>query len=294
MPAEFLDAPAPAKLNLFLHVTGRRADGYHLLESVFQLVDLQDRLDFTVRRDGRVHRIGDVAGVFEDDDLAIRAARLLQQASGTALGADIRVRKAIPMGGGLGGGSSDAATTLWVLNRLWGLDWPQDRLRRLGVALGADVPFFLYGRTALARGIGEALEPIDVDALTYVIVAPPVSVPTREVFTAPELTRNTEPIRILGSRDERIWSFKNDLEPVVTGRFPEVSAALSALKDAARAAGLDPSRARMTGSGACVFYPAPDRLLAEMLAGDVRRCEPGVVHVCDGLARHPLGSRQVG
>jgi 4-diphosphocytidyl-2-C-methyl-D-erythritol kinase len=291
---ECLDAPAPAKLNLFLHVTGRRPDGYHLLESVFQLVDLQDRLDVGVRGDGRIHRTLDVAGVAEDDDLAIRAARALQRESGATLGADIQVRKTIPMGGGLGGGSSDAATTLLVLNRLWRLDWPLERLMRLGAALGADVPFFLFGRTAFARGIGEVLEPVEVAPRSFVVVAPPVAVPTRDVFSAPELTRNTEPIKILGSRDERIWSFRNDLEPVVTGRYPAVSAALSALKDAARAAGLDPTLARMTGSGACVFCPVPDRLLAEHLAGEVRRCEPGVVHVCEGLSRHPLGSRQVG
>jgi 4-diphosphocytidyl-2-C-methyl-D-erythritol kinase len=294
MTREFLDAPAPAKLNLFLHVTGRRPDGYHLLETVFQLIDLQDRLDFRVRDDGAIGRTNEVRGVPADDDLAIRAARLLQREAGCGLGADISVRKAIPMGGGLGGGSSDAATTLLVLNRLWRIDWPAERLAAVGVALGADVPFFLYGRNAFARGIGDELEPIDTPAFTYVVVAPPVAVPTHAVFAAAELTRNSKPIKISGSRDGWIWSCHNDLEPVVTGRFPVVSAALSALRDSARTVGLDPAPARMTGSGACVFYPAPDRILAESLAGEVRRCEIGAVHVCDGLARHPLGSRQVG
>jgi 4-diphosphocytidyl-2-C-methyl-D-erythritol kinase len=294
MTREFLDAPAPAKLNLFLHVTGRRSDGYHLLETVFQLIDLQDRLDFRVRDDGVIVRTNDLPGIAADDDLAIRAARLLRQASGCLMGADIAVRKSIPKGGGLGGGSSDAATTLMVLNRLWRIDWSNERLASLGLQLGADVPFFLFGRTALARGIGEVLEPIDTPAVTYVVVAPPVEVSTHVVFGAAELTRNSEPVKILGSRDDWIWSCHNDLEAVVTGRFPGVLSALSALRDAARAAGLDPALARMSGSGACVFYPAPDRTLAESLAGDVRRCEIGAVHVCDGLARHPLGSRQVG
>jgi 4-diphosphocytidyl-2-C-methyl-D-erythritol kinase len=294
MTDEIRDAPAPAKLNLFLHVTGRRADGYHLLETVFQLIDLQDLLHLRLRTDGRIVRVAEVPGVTEDDDLTVRAARLLQRESGTRLGVEIALQKRIPMGGGLGGGSSDAATVLLVLNRLWRLGWTRDRLTHLGVTLGADVPFFLFGRNAHARGIGDALRPITLGRRSFVVVAPPVSVPTREVFAAPELTRNTKPLKITGSHDEAAWSGHNDLEAVVTGRYPGVAAALSALRDAARAAGLDPSLARMSGSGACVFCPAPTRALAESMGGEVRRCEVGRVHVCNGLSRHPLGSRQVG
>lgn len=294
MTDEFRNAPAPAKLNLFLHVTGRRDDGYHLLETVFQLIDLQDLLHLRVRGDGRILRSNEVPGVPAEDDLTVRAARLLQRESGTRLGADIELDKAIPMGGGLGGGSSDAATVLLVLNRLWRLDWPRDRLMRLALALGADVPFFVFGRNAYARGIGEVLQPISLGRHSFVVVAPPVPVPTRDVFSAPELTRDTKPLKITGSRDGWAWSGRNDLEPVVTGRYPQVAAALSALRNAVRAAGLDPALARMSGSGACVFCPAPTRALAESVAGEVRRCEIGKVHVCDGLSRHPLGSRQVG
>jgi 4-diphosphocytidyl-2-C-methyl-D-erythritol kinase len=294
MTDEIRDAPAPAKLNLFLHVTGRRADGYHLLETVFQLIDLQDVLHLRVRGDGRIVRAADVPGVTEDDDLTVRAARLLQRESGTRLGVEIELLKRIPIGGGLGGGSSDAATALMVLNRLWKLGWAGVRLRALGSTLGADVPFFLYGRNAFASGIGDALRPAKLAQRSFVVVAPPVAVPTGEVFGAPELTRNTKPLKITGSRDEAVWSGHNDLEAVVTGRYPEVAAALSALRDAARAAGLDPSLARMSGSGACVFCPAPTRALAESMGGEVRRCEVGRVHVCEGLSRHPLGSRQVG
>jgi 4-diphosphocytidyl-2-C-methyl-D-erythritol kinase len=294
MTDEIRDAPAPAKLNLYLHVTGRRDDGYHLLETVFQLIDLHDLLHLRLRRDARVVRVNEVPGVAADDDLAVRAARLLQRDSGTALGVDLEVRKAIPMGGGLGGGSSDAATALLALNRLWRLDWPTDRLMRLGLALGADVPFFLFGRNAYARGVGEQLRAVTLPQRSFVVVAPPVSVPTHEVFSAPELTRNTKPLKIAGSRGERVWSGHNDLEAVVTGRYPRVAAALSVLRDAARAVGLDPALARMSGSGACVFCPAPSRTLAESMAGEIRRCEVGTVHVCDGLSRHPLGSRQVG
>jgi 4-diphosphocytidyl-2-C-methyl-D-erythritol kinase len=294
MTDEIRDAPAPAKLNLFLHVTGRRDDGYHLLETVFQLIDLQDLLHLRVRNDGRILRTTDMPGVPAEHDLTVRAATLLQQACGTSLGVEIELVKTIPMGAGLGGGSSDAATVLMVLNRLWRLDWSRGRLATLGLALGADVPFFLFGQNAYARGIGEALQPLELDSCSFVLIAPPVSVPTGAVFSAPELTRNTKPLKISGSRDKRIWSGHNDLEAVVTRRYPEVAAALAALKDTVRAAGLDPALARMTGSGACVFCPAPERALAESLAREVSRCEIGKVHVCNGLSRHPLGSRQVG
>lgn len=295
MIAEIRHAPAPAKLNLFLHVTGRRADGYHELETVFQLIDLCDRVHLRRREDGRIERIGALPGVPADADLVIRAARTLQTASRSPLGVDIALDKVIPMGGGLGGGSSDAATVLLALNRLWELDWPTRRLARLGLSLGADVPFFLFGRTAYATGVGERLRAIDLPAPWFVVVAPPISVPTSGVFAAPDLTRNTEPLKISGlSRDGRIWQGRNDLQPVVTRRHPEVAHALASLAEVASAVGLEPALARMSGSGSCLFCPAPTEALAGLMAGEMLRREAGVVRVCRGLTRHPLGSRQVG
>lgn len=295
MLREILKAPAPAKLNLFLHVTGRRADGYHELETVFQLVDLCDHVDLRLRDDGEIRRAGALPGVPPEADLIVRAARLLKAESGTTLGVDLALDKAIPMGGGLGGGSSDAATVLMALNHLWRLDWPPERLAALGLRLGADVPFFVFGRTAYATGVGERLEALDLPESWFVIVAPPVTVPTAGVFAAPELTRDTVPLRIAGlSRDDRVWQGGNDLQPVVLRRYPEVAAALSSLEGAALAAGLDPALARMSGSGACVFCPTPSEALAGRLAGEVLRSEVGTVRVCRGLSRHPLGSRQVG
>ena len=294
MLAEIRHAPAPAKLNLFLHVTGRRPDGYHELETVFQLIDLCDHLHLRRRDDGRILRRGGLPGVPAEDDLIVRAARLLQRESGSTLGVELELDKVIPMGGGLGGGSSDAATVLRALNRLWGLDWPDERLAALGLRLGADVPFFVFGRTAYARGVGERLEALDLPAGWFVVVAPPVHVPTAVAFGAPDLTRNTEPLTLFGlSQDDRVWQGRNDLEPVVRQRYPEVARALAALKAAAHAAGVDPARVRMSGSGACVFCPTPNEALAGRIAGSVRG-EVGMVRVCRGLSRHPLGSRQVG
>lgn len=295
MLREIRHAPAPAKLNLFLHVTGRRPDGYHELETVFQLVDLCDRVHLRLRDDGAIVREGALPGVPPESDLVVRAARMLQAESGSRLGVDIALDKHIPMGGGLGGGSSDAATVLMALDRLWGLGWASERLAALGLRLGADVPFFVFGRSAYATGVGERLEPIDLPPSWFVIVAPPVMVPTAGVFSAPDLTRNTEPLKLSGlSRGDRVWQGGNDLQPVVLRRYPEVAAALSSLKEVAHAAGLDPARARMSGSGACVFCPTPTEALAGRLAGEVARREVGTVRVCRGLDRHPLGSRQVG
>ncbi|MEI7445673.1 MAG: 4-(cytidine 5'-diphospho)-2-C-methyl-D-erythritol kinase [Burkholderiales bacterium] len=295
MLREIRHAPAPAKLNLFLHVTGRRPDGYHELETVFRLIDLCDRVHLRLRDDGAIVREGALPGVPPETDLVVRAARLLQAESGTTKGVEIALDKVIPMGGGLGGGSSDAATVLLALDRLWGLDWPRERLAALGLRLGADVPFFVFGRSAYATGVGERLEPIDLPPCWFVVVAPPVMVPTAVVFGAPDLTRNTEPLKIFGlSRGDRVWQGGNDLQPVVLRRFPEVAAALSSLKEAASAAGLDPALARMSGSGACVFCPTLTEALAGRLAGEVARREVGAVRVCRGLDRHPLGSRQVG
>ena len=293
-PAEIHDAPAPAKLNLFLHVTGRRADGYHELETAFQLIDLQDRVHLRRRDDGQITRLNPLPDVPPEQDLTVRAARLLQQRGATGFGVDIGLDKQIPMGGGLGGGSSDAATVLMALNRLWGLDRPQAELAELGLGLGADVPFFIFGRTALARGVGEQLEPIELPQRSFVVIAPPVAVPTASVFGAADLTRNTPPLKIDGSLDERIWQGHNDLQPVVLSRYPAVASALAVLSDAARSAGVNPTHARMSGSGACVFCPAPSHAIADRIAQHVARFEVGAVRVCRGLSRHPLGSRQVG
>jgi 4-diphosphocytidyl-2-C-methyl-D-erythritol kinase len=295
MIAEIRHAPAPAKLNLFLHVLGRRADGYHELETVFQLIDWADAVHLRRLDDGRIERATALPGVAADDDLVVRAARQLQRASGSPLGVRIGLDKRLPMGGGLGGGSSDAATVLLALNRLWDLNWPRERLAELGLSLGADVPFFLFGRTAYARGVGERLQAIDVPPSWFVVVAPPVAVPTAAAFAAPELTRDTPPLTISGlSRGARPWQGRNDLQAVVARRYPPVASALAALAAAAGAAGLDPALVRMSGSGACVFCPAPTEALAGRVAGALRGEAVGVVRVCRGLARHPLGSRQVG
>ncbi|HET7403535.1 MAG TPA: 4-(cytidine 5'-diphospho)-2-C-methyl-D-erythritol kinase [Usitatibacter sp.] len=273
------DYPAPAKLNLFLHVVGRRADGYHLLQSVFTLIDRADRLRFRVRRDGVVARVNDVPGVPEEEDLTVRAALLLREASGTPLGADIEVEKHIPMGAGLGGGSSDAATTLIVLDRLWSTGFGPEALAELAGGLGADVPFFLHGGAAWAEGTGDELRAIELPPRWYVVLTPPVHVPTREVFAAPELTRDTEALKmedfsaVGGGR-----LFRNDLESVVTKRYPVVGSHLEWL--AAR------GQARMTGSGACVFAPYESREAAQRVLDELPAGMTGFV--AQGLERHPL------
>lgn len=252
----FLDCPAPAKLNLFLHVTGRRPDGYHLLQTAFRMLDWGDSLSFTLRRDGQVSRSSELAGVPAADDLVVRAARLLQAETGTGLGVDIRVSKRLPLGGGLGGGSSDAATTLIALNRLWDLGLPRVRLQQLALGLGADVPFFVFGRTAFAEGVGEQLLPLALPPAWYVVISPQVMVPTAGIFAAQELTRNTPPIKIADFAAEVT---RNDLEPVARAGFPAVGAALDWLKQY--------GQARMTGSGACVFVEvASEKLAREVVA----------------------------
>jgi 4-diphosphocytidyl-2-C-methyl-D-erythritol kinase len=273
-----LACPAPAKLNLFLHVVGRRADGYHLLQTVFRLVDFSDQLQFALRQDGIVRLDNPAPGVPEDQDLCVRAARLLQQESGTSLGVDIFLEKRIPMGGGLGGGSSDAATTLLALNRLWGLGWQRSRLQELGLRLGADVPIFIFGENAFAEGIGEKLSPIALNPAWYLILTPPVHVSTAQVFASKELTRNTIPIKIPPFSVER---GRNDLEPVVCGLYPEVARCLQWLRQ------LDQTRiAAMTGSGACVFAEFATESAAR--AG-LAKVPPGMGgFVAQGLDRHPL------
>lgn len=278
---------APAKLNLFLHVVGRRADGYHLLESVFQLLDYGDTVEIAVRGDGKLRRVSDLPGVPEEADLVVRAARALQEATGVALGADIAVVKRIPMGGGLGGGSSDAATVLLALNRLWHLDLPRAALARIGLSLGADVPFFIFGRNAFARGIGEDLLAVDLPARWFTVLVPPVEVPTAAIFRSPELTRNSESVKI-ADFSAGAWSFpgsrfRNDLEPVACAGFEAVSRSLRWLRSFDARAAIS---ARMSGSGACVFAAFGSREEAEaVVAGCPADCGGFVAR---GLDAHPL------
>lgn len=256
---------APAKLNLFLHVVGRRADGYHLLQTVFRLIDLCDELDVAVDRSGRIVPEHRLPGVDPEQDLVSRAARALRQAALDAgrtdavhWGARIRLTKRIPMGGGLGGGSSDAATTLRALNRLWGADLPAEALERIGLSLGADVPVFLRGRSAWGEGVGEILTPVELPERWYTVVHPGVHVPTAAVFQAPDLTRNTPPTTIPGFFAS---GGRNDCEPVVRRLYPEVAEALDWLARSAPA--------RLTGTGACVFAEFASAAEAERLAARV-------------------------
>ena len=236
--------PAPAKLNLFLHVTGRRPDGYHELQTVFQLLDFGDEIAVAPRADGLVLRPEGATDVAAESDLVVRAARRLQAEAGCRQGAEIRVRKRIPLGGGLGGGSSDAATTLVALNHAWGLGWPPERLAALGLALGADVPVFVHGRTAWAEGVGEKLRPLALPPAWYLVVCPGCAVSTARVFSDPELTRDTPKTTIKGFVSA---GGRNDCEPVVRRLYPEVGAALDWLAPRAR------DGARLTGTGGCVF-----------------------------------------
>jgi len=276
-----LTCPAPAKLNLFLHVTGKRADGYHTLQTLFRFIDLHDTLHFSLREDGVVRRTNAVEGVAEEQDLCVRAARLLQSDTGCGLGVDITVEKRIPMGGGLGGGSSDAATTLIALNRLWSLDFSRARLMQLGLRLGADVPVFVFGENAFAEGVGERLQACPLPDDWYVVLFPPVQVPTAQIFAHPELTRNAVSItmRALSERqlcDER--QFRNDLQPVVCDLYPEVARYLGWLDGF--------GKAMLTGSGACVFAEFNNRNQAETV---IKQLPPGMHGVvAQGLARHPL------
>src|SRR6516165_5596500 len=250
--------PAPAKLNLFLHVTGRRADGYHELQTLFQLIDLCDTITIAVRADGRIERPAGPASVAPEADLTLRAARALQQETGTALGADLRIHKRIPQGAGLGGGSSDAATTLLALNELWGCRLSLDQLAWIALPLGADVPVFIQGSSAWAEGIGERLTPVRVPPAWYVIIYPGVGVSTREVFQSPELTRNSPLITIRAFFQS---GGRNDCEPVVRARSPEVAAALDWLAREGSAA--------LTGTGSCVFTARQSAADAERLAARV-------------------------
>jgi 4-diphosphocytidyl-2-C-methyl-D-erythritol kinase len=282
-----LSCPAPAKLNLFLHVIGRRPDGYHLLQTLFRFIDLQDTLHFGLREDGQIRRANAVEGVPEDQDLCVRAARLLQSETGCGLGADITVEKHIPMGGGLGGGSSDAATTLIALNRLWSLGLTRARLMELGLRLGADVPVFIFGENAFAEGVGEQLQAFPLPDAWYLVLFPPVQVPTAQIFAHPELTRNGDSItmRALLEREKSGQrQFRNDLQPVVCGLYPEVARHIASLDNLR--AGNGSGKAMMTGSGACVFAEFGDRSQAEAVMKQLPHGIRGVV--AQGLSRHPL------
>jgi len=251
--------PAPAKINLFLHVTGRRPDGYHELQTLFQIIDLTDELTIDVRVDGRIERINEVAGIPAGTDLVIRAANALQAATGTSLGCSIGVEKRIPVGAGLGGGSSDAATALVALNHLWQTGLDKHTLARIGLTLGADVPLFIHGHSAFAEGVGEALTPMTLGERWYVLVFPEEFVSTAEIFGAGELTRNTPRITIPGLHDGT--STHNDLTVVAKRRYPKVAAALEWLSPF--------GDARMSGSGSSVFVRVDSRTSGERITAGV-------------------------
>jgi 4-diphosphocytidyl-2-C-methyl-D-erythritol kinase len=275
-----VDVPAPAKLNLFLHITGRRADGYHLLQSVFVLIDWCDTLHFERRADGRLHR-HDLGAALPADDLSLRAARLLQARSGCTLGVDISIDKQVPWGAGMGGGSSDAATTLLALNRLWGLRWPRERLLALAPELGADVPFFVGGDNALVEGIGEQLAPIEVPAQRFVVVKPRAALATAEIFSHPLLTRDTKLAILRGSLADTGFG-RNDLQPAAEDRCPEVALVAQWLADRF-------GNSRMTGSGSAVFARLDTGKNAPPLAIDLTDLPADWVgRECRSLASHPL------
>ena len=287
------DVPAPAKLNLFLHVVGRRADGYHLLQSVFVLIDWADRLHFERREDGVLAR-HDLGPALPDDDLSLRAARALQAASGTAFGADLHVDKQLPWGAGLGGGSSDAASTLLALNRLWGLHWPRDRLLDLAATLGADVPFFVGGRNAFVEGIGDRLTPLVLPAQRFVVVKPDASLATAGVFASPHLVRDTEPVILAGSLasdgasqaraqlEAFVGGFgRNDLQPVAEARCPELHAVAEWLE------GLF-GNCRMTGSGSAMFARVGTNDRSFEAWPPATLPGPWIARMCRSLDHHPL------
>ena len=274
-PTALTGCPAPAKLNLFLHVVGRRADGYHLLQTAFRLLDWGDRLDFVLRTDDRIRRVNEVPGVAEADDLVVRAARLLQAHTGSRSGADITVPKHPPLGAALGAPTSTAPTTPIPLNRLWKTGLTRAELQALGLQLGADVPVFIFGEDAFAEGVGEALQPLALPPAWYVVISPGVSVPTAEIFSAQDLTRNTAPIKMA---DFAVSTTRNDLQAVACSRYPEVQSAIDWLDAHAPAL--------MTGSGACVFAEVSSEAEADRIT---KNCPPRwKAWKVRSLTRHPL------
>jgi len=273
--------PAPGKLNLFLHVVGQRDDGYHLLQTAFQFIDLADEIRFFRRPDGVIERLGDVPGVAPEADLTVRAARrLASRASAGLPGVAIEVTKRLPMQGGVGGGSSDAATVLVALNELWGLGLDDDELAGLGLELGADVPVFVRGRAAWAEGVGEQLTAVDFPEHVYLLVRPDATVSTADVFKAPELTRDSPAITIRGFL---MAGGRNDCEPVVRKRFPAVAEALDWLGRIAPA--------RLTGTGSCVYAAMPDEAGARAALNQLPARWSG--YVVRGMNRSPLVARRV-
>lgn len=283
MSAELRWYPAPGKLNLLLHVLGRRPDGYHELQTVFRLIEWADHVGVALREDGELHRLDALPGVPAAGDLCLRAARLLKEralgrvgARAKMLGADLALDKRLPLGGGLGGGSSDAATVLLVLNRLWGLNLDRAELLELGARLGADVPVFVFGENALGEGIGERLTRLVLPPAWYLVLMPQVSVSTKEMFAEDALTRDTKPLKIPPFFP---WQGRNDLEPVAVRRYPEIAGYLNWLREQ----GVD---ARMTGSGACVFAEFASKDAAVGISAKLPEAMRGCV--TRGLERHPL------
>ncbi|MFZ6690561.1 4-(cytidine 5'-diphospho)-2-C-methyl-D-erythritol kinase [Undibacterium sp. SXout20W] len=273
-----IQCQAPAKLNLFLHVTGRRADGYHLLQTAFQLIDRSDTLDIEIRQDNNIVRTNEIPDVPADSDLIVRAARLLQRSTNCPLGANLTLHKILPMGGGLGGGSSDAASTLIALNHLWQTGLSKTELMQLGLQLGADVPFFIFGDNAFAEGVGEELHAIQTPERWFVVIEPGVQVPTPAIFSAKELTRDTKPVRIadFSSTAEMFW--KNDLQTVACALFPAVDEAIKWLSQF--------GNAKMTGSGACVFCAFADESAADKVMQQVP--DRWTSWKAKALSRHPM------
>ena len=281
---------APAKINLFLHITGRRADGYHTLQSVFELLDFYDIIRIRANNSGEIKRVNAVENVPESQDLTIRAALALQKATGCQQGADIFVEKQIPMGGGLGGGSSDAATVLLALNHLWDLHLTRVQLMQIGLTLGADVPVFIFGQTAWAEGIGEVLSPVDLPQQStnnaqeahYVVLTPNIQVPTMQIFAHPRLTRDTKPLKIADFSSTAFnhltnECFKNDLEGIVCEIFPAVASTLKWLNQF--------GEARMSGSGASVFVKVNSKQIADELFAKKPANTNGFI--AKGLNKHP-------
>lgn len=293
------DVPAPAKLNLFLHVVGRRADGYHLLQTVFRFIDLCDTLHFDLRSDGVISRATELAGVPEDQDLTLRAAHALQRATGVRQGVQIGLEKRIPQGGGLGGGSSDAASVLIALNKLWGTGLSRRELMALALPLGADVPVFVFGQSAFAQGVGEDLSAVTLPERAYLVAQPDASVPTPKIFSAPDLTRDSSYITIEDFLASPTFCFgRNDLEPVVFRLYPEV---LGASRWLAEQGILRETPVRMSGSGACLFAEFSELSEAVLAEAEISAIMRGadktfsqthprfrLVQACAGLAEHPL------
>ena len=275
-----LTFPAPAKLNLFLHVTGRREDGYHLLQTAFQLIDRCDTVEIKIRQDQIIKRKNTIPEIPEENDLVIKAAKLLQEHTACKKGANITLNKILPTGGGLGGGSSDAATTLIALNRLWHCGLTRKELMQLGLQLGADVPFFIFGQNAFAEGIGEQLQAITTEETWFVVIEPGIHIPTPTIFSSKELTRNTNPVKISDFSSDIKNQWKNDLQDVACALFPEVEKAIKWLNQF--------GKAKMTGSGACVFCAFSDKVTAENIVKQVPK--QWVSWKAKALQIHPLSN----